>query len=307
MENIFMAQIHFLIPFRQVCRKCQKEHDKHKVPLKPSFAAKKHEMECHYSIISSKDFYFKSFPENSLCVAYRKVTVNTYLLGYKMQKSDKTALFFLVAGVKVDKRFEESYAGQKSTTNQNLQERICTERDLIYLQKAFYDSSKSVIENDEGLFFPLHSPVISLQQWISGIVADIEGKKARNIDFEYSVADVLSVNVQLGNNFDESVLTKKVAESYYAPNAKENSLDYKNKAFALCLLNGNININNVAPAEVREYGGHAIQTISMSRRLLTKAVFLYSALTIRLIWMKRRRKNIVPDFWNVLCPMNLWM
>lgn len=214
-------------------------------------------MECHYRSIGSQVFYFQSFPESNQFAAYRKITAKAYLLGYRMHHSDKTEMFFLVVGVQVDKCFEESYADKTSTVNQDLLGRICTDRDLIYLQRAFYDSSKIVAGNGDGLFYPLHSPTLSLQQWASGLVSGIEGKNARQIRFEYSVSDVLSMEMVLDGNYDIAELSRKVNEKYYAPSGADNTLRRENLSFALCLLNGNININNVAPSEMEEYRSHA--------------------------------------------------
>lgn len=214
-------------------------------------------MECHYSSIGSQVFYFQSFPESNQHAAYRKITAKAYLLGYRMHHSDKTEMFFLVVGVQVDKCFEESYADPTSAVNQDLQGRVCTDRDLIYLQKAFYDSNKADVGNGDGLFYPLHSPTLSLQQWVSRLISDLGDKHAGQIRFEYSISDVLSLDALLDGNYDEKELAKKVSEKYYAPCGKENVLGRDNLTFALCLLNGNININNVASSEVEEYRSHA--------------------------------------------------
>lgn len=252
-----MGQTHFLIPLRQVSKKCRNEYHRNRIPLTLSFATRNHEMECHYISIGSQDFYFRSFPESNLHAAYRKITAKAYLLGYRMHHSDKTEMFFLVVGVQVDKCFDESYADPTSAVNQDLPGRLCTDRDLIYLQKAFYDSSRTVAGNCDGLFYPLHSPTLNLQQWASRHVSDLGDKHAGQIRFEYSISDVLSIDVLLDGNYDEKELAKKVSEKYYVPCGKENVLGRDNLTFALCLLNGNINIDNVAPAEVEGYRSHA--------------------------------------------------
>lgn len=224
-----MAQTHFILPLDRVRSWIKKELRTRGIGIPPSFVSQHCEMTDSFMLLDKRPFYFFSRPEKGI-ECYQRVEMNAYLVSYKMYSNEKDELF-LVFGCGIDKVFEESYANRlPGTLNQTFWQRICTDYDLIYLQKAIRGRS------EDGLFYPPHdSDHKGCHAWIKDCVKEIAGdsmseKALHSYIPEYAAIDVRVVHEDpnncdslndLSNKFNEKFFAYKAAnfESHWEDNA----------------------------------------------------------------------------------------
>ena len=151
----------------------------------------------------------------------------------------------------VDKCFSETYTyslGQGFIRQLSLA--ICTKRDLIYLQKAFYEIFDT--QKLSSLFYPLQEH--SHKEWASKLMAQAENLTLSNVDFEYSAIKLVSAEINTQGFIEAKLglLTKQMTDAYYAPYHRSFDACWKDDVaiFASCLISGNDNINNISLSHI---------------------------------------------------------
>ena len=258
-QNVFMAQICFLIPLRKLDKTYRKRFvDGYGQLTKPPFCANKDEMLCQYINMDKHDFFFKSFPYDSLNCVFHKVTTEAFVVSFRLSQTSRQRDYFLAVSVTVDKCFSETYTySQGQGFIRQLSSVICTKRDLIYLQKAFYETFDT--QNLSGLFYPLQNPLQehSHKEWAKKLLAQAEGRAMRDVDFEYSAIKVVSADINTqgstGNFMDW--LTRQMTDLYYKQNhpSFDSCWNGDDATFAYCLISANDNINNVSSSHIKQF------------------------------------------------------
>lgn len=253
-----MAQTHFLLPLDKVSSKIKKELKNKGIGIPPSFVSQHCEMTARFMLLEQRPFYFFSRPEKGI-ECYRRVEMNAYLVSYKMYLNGKDE-YFLAFGCSIDKVFEESYANRlPGTLNQTFWQRICTDYDLIYLQKAIRGRS------EEELFYPLYdSDNKGCHAWIKDCVKEIAGgsmseKALYSYIPEYAAIDVRVVHEDSNNYNSLNDLSNKFNEKFFAYKAADFESHWEDNAdarLAFCLLKGNENMHNVSKHQIEKYGSH---------------------------------------------------
>lgn len=255
--NVFMAQTHFVLPLDRVSSRMKKRLKDKGTVIPISFVSQRCEMRCRFIELERHPFYFLSRPDDKR-KCYRRVELHAYLLSYKMYSYEKED-FFLVFGCSINKVFEESYSDRLPTAvNQTFSQRICTDYDLVYLQKAFRD------ESGEGLFSQLHdASATSYRKWIDKCVKEVSGEIPGSQTLlhyipEYAAIDVRMayVNQQQVSYNSEANLNAKFNEFFF----KNDNTDFKSHwtnegdtLLALCLIKGNENMSNVSSKQIELY------------------------------------------------------
>ena len=255
-QNVFMAQTCFLIPLRKLGKTYRNRFAKgYGQQIKPSFCAKKDEMLCQYISMDKHDFFFKSFPHDSLNCVFHKVTTEAFVLPSRLSQTKKQTDYFLSVSVKVDKFFSETYNySQVHGFMRQPPTVISARRDLICLQKAFYDTFD--VQKQSGLLYPLQNPLQehSHKEWAMKLVSQAEGLALRDVDFEYSAIKVVSAefNTQGFTGAKLELLTKQMTDAYYTSYHRSFDACWKDDAtiFASCLISGNDNINNISLSHI---------------------------------------------------------
>ena len=267
MANVFMAQTHFFFPLERVGNKARKKLKErgnvipigftlkergNVIPI--GFTSQRNEMLSRFVALEEQTFYYASRTKND-AECFRRILIKAYLLSFRLSNQD-TEDFFLVAGTSIDKCFEESYAeALPNSPNQSFTERICTERDLVYLQETLRRNAK------QSPFFPLHDRMLSFRQWIDRIAQDLTEKKSCNSLLpEHSAIHVRGVEVNIENVSDTKKLDSKFnAEFYSMPNGQDFDIawhgDYTR--LALALTRGNANMHNISHHQVEEFQSNA--------------------------------------------------
>lgn len=257
-QNVFIAQICFLIPLRKLDKTYRKRFvDGYGQLTKPPFCANKDEMLCQYIYMDKHDFFFKSFPYDSLNCVFHKVTAKAFVVSFRLSKNKEQTDYFLAVSVKVDKCFSETYTqnGVQGFIPRPSVE-LCTKHDLIYLQKAIYKTfdCKELC----GLFYPLQNPLQehSHKEWAKKLVAQAEGFDLRDVDFEYSAIKVVSADINTqgftGNFMDW--LTRQMTDKYYQNHPSFDSCwNGDDATFAYCLISANDNINNISSSHIQQF------------------------------------------------------
>lgn len=261
-QNIFMAQTNFLIPLCGLTKEWREQLER-KEPkfIESYFCVNKNGIECRYIRLENHDFYFKSFPNDSHDFVFHKVTLEPYLILYRLSPEYKKKQYFLAVSVKTDKCFKETYI--KANNNGFILQparNVCTDRDLIYLQKAFY-KKPSDSTSEEGFFYPLQDPIKNHITWVKTLCCKLEGKKERDISFEYSAIKVISSyidfkNLPIINPVD--TMAQRMANNYYDSHYQDFDSCWRSEdaRFAMCLISGNDNINNVSTSRVEGYSNN---------------------------------------------------
>lgn len=249
-QRIFMAQTTFLIPLKGLGKgySCEIEREGWR-SIESPFCVKNHDMQCFYYHAASQEFFFRSFPQDSFHCVYHKVLLKAYVISFSFHAGHTRRKYFLAVSAKADKCFPETWV-EGPTGYQKLPScEVCTGRDLIYLQKAFYE------ERDrngqwKGFFYPWPSPMFGHREWVNKLVAEVEGSKSCQVDFKYSVIRAFSADIDLAAlpvvNADS--LAQAMTAVYYYPDYPDFDAYWQGKdaRFADCLLSGNDNINQVS-------------------------------------------------------------
>lgn len=251
-QNLFMAQTCFLISLRKLDKTYRKRFAKgNGRQITPSLCANQDEMLCLYICVDKHDFFFKLFQYNSLNYVFHKVTAEAFVLSFRLRHISRQRDYFLAVSVMVDKCFSETYTyslGQGFIRQLSLA--ICTKRDLIYLQKAFYEIFDT--QKLSSLFYPLQEH--SHKEWASKLMAQTENLTLSNVDFEYTTVKVVSaeINTQGFTGAKLGLLTKQMTDAYYAPYHRSFDACWKDDVaiFASCLISGNDNINNISLSHI---------------------------------------------------------
>lgn len=228
-------------------------------PISISFVSQRSEMVCRFMELKRHPFYFKSLFDD-IHVCYRLVELHAYLVSYKMF-SYETEEYFLVFGCNIDKVFEESYADrQPYVFNQSFSQRICTELDLIYLQKALRGDST------DSLFYPLHdASAENYRTWIKECLKVVTGSTLSEQTLMRSIPEYAAIDVRtVFGNTDNCTSVKALDNEFNEKFFKKNDMDFKSHwtsnddaLLALCLLRGNENKCNVSNHQVEKYASHA--------------------------------------------------
>ncbi len=251
-QNLFMAQTCFLISLRKLDKTYRKRFAKgNGRQITPSLCANQDEMLCLYICVDKHDFFFKLFQYNSLNYVFHKVTAEAFVLSFRLRHISRQRDYFLAVSVMVDKCFSETYTyslGQGFIRQLSLA--ICTKRDLIYLQKVFYEIFDT--QKLSSLFYPLQEH--SHKEWASKLMAQTENLTLSNVDFEYTTVKVVSaeINTQGFTGAKLGLLTKQMTDAYYAPYHRSFDACWKDDVaiFASCLISGNDNINNISLSHI---------------------------------------------------------
>lgn len=274
-QNIFMAQTNFLIPLRGLGKKYRKQLQQRKAKIiEPYYCVDKPDIECCYISLEKHDFYFKSFPNNSMSHVFHKVTLEPYVISYCFSPKNKKRLYFLVVSVKTDKCFAETYIPALKEFVSQPSCCVCTDRDLIYLQKSFYENTEEVTSK-KGLFYPFNNPIKNHITWVKELCCRLEGKKERDLSFEYSAINVISSDINFSISpvdTSKEAMDQRMAEDYYAPHHHdlEDSQQEEYARFAMCLISGNDNINNVSKSAVKEFASHFYSTNKYEKTYASK-------------------------------------
>lgn len=249
-----MAQTHFFFPLERVGNKARKKLKERGNVIPIGFTSQRNEMLSRFVALEEQTFYYASRTKND-AECFRRILIKAYLLSFRLSNQD-TEDFFLVAGTSIDKCFEESYAeALPNSPNQSFTERICTERDLVYLQETLRRNAK------QSPFFPLHDRMLSFRQWIDRIAQDLTEKKSCNSLLpEHSAIHVRGVEVNIENVSDTKKLDSKFNEEFYSmPNGQDFDIawhgDYTR--LALALTRGNANMHNISHHQVEEFQSNA--------------------------------------------------
>lgn len=249
-----MAQTHFFFPLESVGKKARKKLKERGNVIPIGFTSQRNEMLSRFVALEEQTFYYASRTKND-AECFRRILIKAYLVSFRLSNQD-TEDFFLVAGTSIDKCFDESYVNAlPNSPNQSFTERICTERDLAYLQEALRRNTT------QSPFFPLHDRTLSFRQWIDRIAQDLTEKKSCNSLLpEYSAIHVRGVEVNIGNEFDTEQLNSMFNAEFYS---MQNVQDF-NKAWhgdyprlALALTRGNGNLYNISCHQVEEFQSNA--------------------------------------------------
>ena len=245
-----MAQTTFLIPLKGLGKKYSREIErKGWMPIESPFCVKNHDMQCLYCQVDSLDFFFRSFPQDSLHCVYRKVFLKAYVISFSFHAGHTRRKYFLAVSAKVDKCFPKNQQEESALRQDSPSCEVCTGRDLIYLQKAFYEE-RDLNGEWKGLFRPWPNPTFGHREWINRLVAEVEGSKSCQVEFKYSVVRAFSADIDLAAlpvvNADS--LAQAMTAAYYYPGYPDFDAYWQGKdaRFADCLLSGNDNINQVS-------------------------------------------------------------
>lgn len=305
-QNIFMAHSNFVIPLYGLGKEFHRRLDGEAAKfIKSYYCAEKNDIECRYISLEKHDFYFKSFPYGRGAYVFHKVTLEPYLISYRLSPEYKQKRYFLVVSIKTNKCFAETYIDNHGLILQPSCY-VCTDRDLIYLQKAFYERPEDY-NSRQGLFYPLNDPTENHITWVKNLCSKLEGKKARDVSFEYSAICVISSDIDLTNlpvvNLKET-LDKRMAKYYYASQCPDFEHNWKGKdaRFAMCLICGNDNINNVSESAIKEFAEHYYSANKHEKTYANKMgiVFLQTHYPFDLSAneSERYRKGTLPIYWQ---------
>lgn len=102
-QNVFMAQTCFLIPLRKLGKTYRKRFAKgFGKQINHSFCTKKNEMFCRYISIGKHDFFFKSFPYDSLYSVFHNMTAEAFVLSFRLGQTNRQRGYFLAVSVIVN-------------------------------------------------------------------------------------------------------------------------------------------------------------------------------------------------------------
>ncbi len=208
-----MASMYFFIPIHGLRKKCVKDFERNRNPVKNSDFVKNTKIVCHYADLNvSQTFYYTYKKEedktneemgketgdhnkkdNETNIT-RQITLNVSLLSYTPNHNKKARQFFVVVNAAVDKTFSDE--PQTQPNNPVDPSQICTEDDLVYLKYAFYKDRR------EGLFYPANDPTIFLHSWILEVINGLKlcRKELKSVNFDYSITDLKSAAMDLSSN-----------------------------------------------------------------------------------------------------------
>lgn len=257
-QNVFMTQTCFLIPLRKLGKTYRKRFAKgYGKLISHSFCANKDEMLCRYISMGKHDFFFKSFPHDSLKSVFHKVTAEAFVLSFRLNQAKRHSDYFLAVSVMVDKCFSETYTHSQTLGFIRQPLAIATKRDLIFLQKACYGTFD--FQEQSGLFYPLQNPLPehSHKAWARKLVAEAEELPLRDVDFEYSAIKVVSADINTQGFMGTGItqLTQQMTDKYYAQNSPDFDKCWNgdDAVFACGLISGNDNISNISLSHIAQF------------------------------------------------------
>ncbi len=195
-RNVFMTSMYFFYPIHGLSKKCEKDFDIAKRPVKESAFVKDTKGICHYVDLNISQVFYYKYKENPAKPdkdIFRPVTLNLYLLAFVPNKKKKARQFFIVVNAAIDKAFSEQ---MKTAPQQPIVDNlICTEEDIINLKHAFYQG------NQEGLFYPQNDPTVFFHSWLLHVINEkrICNKKQNKICLDYSITDHISATIDFQN------------------------------------------------------------------------------------------------------------
>ncbi len=261
-----MASMYFFIPIHGLRKKCVKDFERNRKPVKNSDFVKNTKIVCHYADLNvSQTFYYTYKKEedktneemgketgdhnkkdNETNIT-RQITLNVSLLSYTPNHNKKARQFFIVVNATIDKTFSDE---PRTLPNNPIDPtQICTEDDLAYLKHAFYE------QREEGLYYPANTPTIFLHSWILEVINNLKlcRKRLKSVSFNYSITDLKSAAMDLNSNAIKiwKDLILKFNRQYCHPNIlRIHPFAGNQYQFCAALLNGNINYERMPQEHV---------------------------------------------------------
>lgn len=242
-HNVYIASIYSFIPLKRI----KKEYrgiitEPIHTPRYELYA----EAQCNYGRLKEQDFYYQyktiNKDDGSLQHYTRKVKMSVSLLHYKEDNDESKGQYYLVVGTGINKVFLEDDA--KTYTEKD----ICTQKDIIFLKKAFYCKGK------EGFFYPLNDPqTFMMDNWLNDLIYSVSGVKSNNHFSRSYIVDILGVPIDASGS-DVSTLNKRFEDNFYSQKTiqKLSRVICDCKKWAYGLIFGNDNYNRVPNAQIEK-------------------------------------------------------
>ncbi len=241
MRNVFMASFAFFVPIKRIKRKYRcASIDKTKLQTPfiyyPNAICRywKLSNSCIWQLHQNMRFYFKS-RYDGVNEIWREVEVKPYLLEFELGKQDGK-FNFLVLLVSIDKIF-----GQCDYEYQHID--ICTEYDLVNLKKAFFERGKCGLFSEKDEIKGMHH-----LKWLELLLAEIEGRKRKDIKLSYSIIDICVEKLELKDNDTFDNLVNQFSEAYYQVPMSETIDDFLGCPIEMdipCAENQKVSVINV--------------------------------------------------------------
>ena len=248
LQNVFQVSMYFFIPLSRLSGRCKTQLNWQTAPF-PNYI-RRQEGHYEYAALTCNQppyFYYRSHSIRGLERTPRRVQLNTYIVRYYPPCKRIPELYFVV-GTDIDKVFEPNDPMQKF----RYADLICNRNDLVYLKRAFYETGT------EGLFYPLHDPTIFLHEWLKERIEWVQGHSEKCIYLDYSVIDIIGLDVDDRFFTCRNVLQTEFSRRYYRRYAAavDNALHGDNRRFAYGLLFGNENFRRVPQHECDRFLAH---------------------------------------------------
>ena len=254
-QNVFMTSMYFFIPLKKLGCAASKEYLYRKwTTIAPPSYLKNSEAYCEYTswdFNNDNRFYFyRSRAMEGHNHPIRMVELKAFLVRYRQKKCQNEYSYYFVIGISIDKLFLDNPA--KPT--QNIKCLLCTQNDLVFLKRAFYETS------DQGLFYPDNSRQLEFHPWLDQTVAWILGKKTHHVVLKYSIIDIVGLDVDDKTWTTKADLDNAFSKRYYDHGVQNLSNELKGHSrrycnierFAYGLIYGNDNFYRVPSTEYKK-------------------------------------------------------
>lgn len=135
-QNVFMVQTCLLILLKRLSKTYHKCFTKGKgLLVRHFFSENKDETLCWHIHRGKHVSYFRSFLRYSCNYVFHKLVVEVYVLSFNQRRMNCHKNSFVI----MDKCFSERYSQSATRCTLLFSTSLCTQRDLIYWQKAYYE------------------------------------------------------------------------------------------------------------------------------------------------------------------------
>ena len=238
-NTIFQASFHVFIPLRHIKKEWETDFANNRQQVVPDSRIRNTEAKLWYWELKGReqDFsysYCQTLEDGKQkVVASRKVTLRLFLVKFVSDQLNRNGRYHLVVGIGIDREFADGV--------------ICSDKDLIYLKKAFYE------KGDAGL----HSPIggeSNFHDWLGVLVEQITGCKSNGHFNRHYVVNIKAAKGDFDYEYNEG-----------EPKQYEEVIDDADR-FAYALLYGNDNIE-VVPDETIEKAFKHTFTNNISQKM----------------------------------------
>lgn len=226
-NTFFQASIHVFVPLMRIKKEWEADFIKNRLQIFPDSSIRNTEAELWYWELTGKeqDFSYsyckiKEWDKTKEIVC-RKLTIRLFLVRFTSRLNPK-GRYYLVLGTGIDRNFSDG--------------KVCNDKDLIYLKKAFYERGK------QGLC-GLTGDAPNYHDWLNTVVEQITGRKSNGHFNRHYVVNVKAAKSDY-ENFE-----KEYSEG--EPQKYEEVINGADR-LAYALLYGNDNIEVVPDETILE-------------------------------------------------------